>query len=239
MRRLLLVIVGLFIIAGCSSQQPVANVAKSIFDNPILVNVKLDPEDPKSGNVLEDELKKMVINRLNLQLTENIDEAKSYILVTNYIVNTVPVTKDDKGNVIRYSVYIAMQLAMKDKAGFWSKNITTGTYVVVKAKSILSEQEKEKATKIAIKKGIDELIVEIAKRAKEKANDIDKNLDNIANDLDNNSKTDIETQNIQIEESVEQNSTQPQIEENKIKEVQKDLINLQKKYSDLFNEVEY
>ena len=275
MKRLLLLIVGIFLIVGCSSQQPVAKAANSIFDNPILVNVKIDPEDPKSGNVLEDELKKMVINRLNLQLTENIDEAKSYILVTNYIVNTVPVTKDDKGNVIRYSVYIAMQLAMKDKAGFWSKNITTGTYVVVKAKSILSEQEKEKATKVAIKKGVDELIVEIAKRAKEKANDIDKNLDNIANldsndvkNEDNNSNSlndsyqdnttnsDVNSDNdtnqdnttnnnADLDNSSSQNnldndtSSNSQNEDDSLKEVQKDLINLQKKYANLFSEAEY
>ena len=280
MKRLLLLIVGIFLIVGCSSQQPVAKAANSIFDNPILVNVKIDPEDPKSGNVLEDELKKMVINRLNLKLTENIDEAKSYILVTNYIVNTVPVTKDDKGNVIRYSVYIAMQLAMKDKAGFWSKNITTGTYVVVKAKSILSEQEKEKATKIAIKKGVDELIVAIAKRAREKANDINKNLDNIANldsngvsNEDNNSNSlqdnisndsyqdnttnsDVNSDNdtnqdnttnnnADLDNSSSQNnldndtSSNSQNEEDSLKEVQKDLINLQKKYANLFSEAEY
>ena len=295
MKRLLLLIVGIFFIVGCSSQQPVAKVVNSIFNNPVLVNVKIDPEDPKSGNVLEDELKKMVINRLNLQLTENIDEAKSYILVTNYIVNTVPVTKDDKGNVIRYSVYIAMQLAMKDKAGFWSKNITTGTYVVVKAKSILSQQEKEKATKIAIKKGIDELVVAIAKRAKEKANDIDKNLDNIANldsngesNEDNNSNSlqdnisndlyqdnttnsdvniDNETNqdnttnsyvnsdndnqdnptnnNADLDNSSSQNnldndtSSNSQNEDDSLKEVQKELINLQKKYANLFSEAEY
>jgi len=278
MRRLLLLIFGIFLIVGCSSQQPVAKVANSIFDNPILVNVKIDPEDPKSGNILEDELKKMVINRLNLKLTENIDEAKSYILVTNYIVNTVPVTKDDKGNVIRYSVYIAMQLAIKDKAGFWSKNITTGTYVVVKAKSILSQQEKEKATKIAIKKGIDELVVAIAKRAKEKANDIDKNLDNIANldgvsnednnsnslqdNISNNSYQDNTTNsdvnsdndtnqdnttnnNADLDNSSSQNnldndtSSNSQNEDDSLKEVQKELINLQKKYANLFSEAEY
>ena len=192
MRRAFLIFATLFLLIGCGNYQPVNGVAKSIFDNPVLVNVQLDPEDPDSGRVLQKELKKMVINRLNLTLTENIDSASSYLLVNNYTVNTVPVTKDKDGNVIRYSIYIAMQVAMKDRAGFWSQNVTTGTYVVVKAQSQLSKQDKDKATKVAIKKAVDDLVVEITKRAKEKGDSValkDSDANSNSNNSDNTNTT--------------------------------------------------
>ncbi len=152
-----------FMLVGCG-YKPVQKVTKTIFDEPVLVKVAIDPEDPKVGEYLEDEITKMAIKRLDLIVTKDVDKAKSYILVNRYVVNTSPVNEDNEGNVIRYSVNAAVEFAVKDKKGFWSKNIVTNEYVPVKPKSQLNDEAKEKATKLAIKKALDEFVLAVFQR---------------------------------------------------------------------------
>jgi len=155
-----------FILIACGGK-PVAKYAKTVFEEPVLVNVKIDPEDVESGEFIQDELTRTVVNRLNLRVTKNVDEAKSYILVNIYAINTSPANYDDDGNVIRYSVNAAIKFAMKDKKGFWTKNIVTNEYVSVKAQSLLSQTDKQKAEKMAIKKALDHFVVAVINRAQE------------------------------------------------------------------------
>jgi len=166
--RIGLIFILLFFITSCG-YKPVEKYSVNIFDNPVLVKVKLDPEDPEYGEYLEDEIAKMAINRLNLRLTKNVNEAKSYILVNNYTINTTAANRDKDGNVIRYSVNAAIEFAVKDRYGFWSKNIVANEYVSVKAQSILSSVDKEKAAKLAIKKALDEFVVAVINRANKAA----------------------------------------------------------------------
>ena len=172
--RLLFAFLFSLVLVGCGGYKPVAQYSKNIFAEPVLVKVKIDPEDPSTGEYLQDEVSRMAINRLNLATTKNVDEAKGYILVNNYTINTTPVTKDKNGNVIRYSINAAIEFAVKDKKGFWSKNIVSSEYVGVKAESSVSQVAKDKASKIAIRKALDSFVLAVIKRgqkyAKEDAN---------------------------------------------------------------------
>ncbi len=167
MKRLISLIFSMLFIVGCG-YKPIAKYSKSIFEEPILVTVKIDPEDPSMGEFLQDEVSQTITDRLNLKLTKNVDMAKNYIVINNYTINTVTANKDDNGNVIRYSVNSAIEFAIRDKYGFWSKNIVSHEYVSVKAQSIIGEKEREKAAKVAIRKAIDEFVVAIIKRAQDK-----------------------------------------------------------------------
>jgi len=154
------------LLIGCGSTgyKPVVKYSNEIFNQPVITKVKIDPEDPSTGEYLQDEIIKMATNRLNLTITKNVDEAKSYILVNNYTINTTPETKDDNGNIIRYSINAAIDFAIKDKYGFWSKNIVAAEYVSVKDESSISQIAKDNATKLAIKKALDDFLVAVIKR---------------------------------------------------------------------------
>ena len=196
-----------FFILSCG-YKPVQKYAHNIFENPVLVKVKLDPEDPEYGEYLEDEIAKMAINRLNLTLTKNVNKAKGYILVNDYTINTTPANKDKDGNVIRYSINAAIEFAVKDKYGFWSKNIVTNEYVSVKAQSVLSQSEKQKATKVAIKKALDEFVAAVINRA----NQVAKNKTPTINKP-------LSTNKPQLEQKIENNyETTSNIEDEKIDE---------------------
>jgi hypothetical protein len=164
--KFLFVLFTAFLLVACGGK-PVAKYAANSFEQPVLVNVKIDPEDVESGEYIQDELTKTVANRLNLQITKNVDEAKGYILVNIYAVNTSPANYDDDGNVIRYSVNAAIKFAMQDKKGFWTKNIVTNEFVSVKAQSLLSQTDKHKAEKAAIRKAMDAFIIAVINRSKE------------------------------------------------------------------------
>ena len=152
------------VLIGCGGYKPVVQYSKNVFNEPVLVKVKIDAEDPSTGEYLQDEIARMAINRLNLSTTKNVNRAKGYILVNSYTINTTPVTKDDNGNIIRYSINAAIEFAIKDKKGFWSKNIVSSEYVAVKAESSVSQIAKEKATKLAIKKALDSFVLAVIKR---------------------------------------------------------------------------
>ena len=165
--RLLVVAFFAFLLTACSGYKPAPKFSADIFTNPVLVKVKIDSEDPDTGTYLEDEIARMAINRLNLTLTKRVKEANGYILVNSYTINTTPINKDKNGNVIRYSVNSAIEFAIKDKYGFWSKNIVAGAYVTVKPQSLMSALDKEKATKLAIKLALDEFVADVMKRSRE------------------------------------------------------------------------
>jgi copper chaperone CopZ len=164
--KYLLVVVMAFLISACGGYKPAPQFADDIFEQPVLVKVKIDPEDPNAGVFLQDEIAKMAVNRLNLTLTKNVDLAKSYIVVNSYTINTTPLNYDDNGNIIRYSVNAAIEFAVKDKYGFWSKNIVASEYVDVKPEAATSAFDKEKAGRIAIKKALDSFIVAVMQRSR-------------------------------------------------------------------------
>ncbi len=162
--RLLFAFLFSLVLIGCGGYKPVVQYSKNIFAEPVLVKVKIDPEDPSTGEYLQDEVSRMAINRLNLSTTKNVNKAKGYILVNSYTINTTPATKDDNGNIIRYSINAAIEFAIKDKKGFWSKNIVASEYVAVKAESSVSQVAKDKATKLAIHKALDSFVLAVIQR---------------------------------------------------------------------------
>ena len=162
--RLLFAFLFSLVLIGCGGYKPVAQYSKNIFAEPVLVKVKIDPEDPSTGEYLQDEISRMAINRLNLSTTKNVNKAKGYMLVNSYTINTTPATKDDNGNIIRYSINAGIEFAIKDKKGFWSKNIVASEYVAVKAESSVSQVAKEKATKLAIQKALDSFVLAVIQR---------------------------------------------------------------------------
>ena len=162
--RLLFAFLFSLVLIGCGGYKPVAQYSKNIFNEPVLVKVKIDPEDPSTGEYLQDGIARMAINRLNLATTKNVNRAKGYILVNSYTINTTPATKDDNGNIIRYSINAAIEFAIKDKKGFWSKNIVSSEFVAVKAESSVSQVAKEKATNLAINKALDSFVLAVIQR---------------------------------------------------------------------------
>ncbi len=169
--KYLFIVVLSFILTACGGYKPAPKYAKDIFEQPVLVKVKLDPEDPKSGVFLQDEITRMAVNRLNLTLTKNVNEAKNYIVVNSYTINTTPLNYDENGNIIRYSVNAAIEFAIKDKYGFWSKNIVASEYVNVNPDSLASALDKEKAGKVAIQKALDSFIVAMMQRSQKVGED--------------------------------------------------------------------
>jgi len=165
MRVFLAVLVSL-ILSACSGYKPAPEYAGEVFENPVIVKVKLDPEDPSSGVYLQDTIAQIAVNRLNLVVTKNANKAKNYIVVNDYAINTSPANYDKNGNVIRYSVNAAIKFAVKDKMGFWSKSIVTNEYVNVAAQTALGTAEKEKAARVAINKGLDSFIMAVIQRSK-------------------------------------------------------------------------
>jgi hypothetical protein len=165
MRAFLAVVVAI-LLSACGGYKPAPVYANEVFENPVVVKVKLDPEDPSSGVYLQDTIAQLAVNRLNLHVTKNVHEAKNYIVVNDYAINTSPANYDENGNVIRYSVNAAIVFAIKDKKGFWSKNIVTNEYVDVAAQAALGTTQKEKAAKVAINKALDEFVVAVIARSK-------------------------------------------------------------------------
>ena len=164
--RVFLAIVVALLLSACGGYKPAPVYADELFDGPVIIKVKLDPEDPSSGVYLQDNIAQLAVNRLNLDVTKDAKKAKNYIVVNDYAINTSPSNSDENGNVIRYSVNAAIVFAVKDKQGFWSKNIVANEYVDVAAQSALGSVQKEEAARMAIDKALDEFVVAVIQRTK-------------------------------------------------------------------------
>jgi len=163
-------IISSFLLIGCSNigYKPIAKYSNKIFNQPIITNVKIDPEDPYTGVYLYDEITNMIKNRLNLKITKNVKEVNNYILVNRYTTTTTPTTSDDNGYTIRYTLNVVIELAIKDKYGFWSKNIIITEHVASEDNLSISQVTKNNAIKLAIKKAINNFLIAIVKRARDK-----------------------------------------------------------------------
>lgn len=164
MKYIVAILVTVFM-AACSGYKPLPQYSSELFKSPVIVKVKLDPEDPASGVYLQDTISQFVTNRLNLAITKDVNKASNYIVVNDYTINTSPANYDKNGNVVRYSVNAAIVFAVKDKKGFWSKNIVANEYVDVAPKAALATNDKDKAAKVAINRALDDFMVAIVKRS--------------------------------------------------------------------------
>lgn len=153
------------LITACGGYKPLPQYSNELFESPIVIKVKLDPEDPASGIYLQDTISQFIVNRLNLGITKDVNKASNYIVINDYTINTSPANYDKNGNVIRYSVNAAIVFAIKDKKGFWSKNIVRNEYVDVAPKAALATGDKDKAAKVAINKALDDFMVAIVQRS--------------------------------------------------------------------------
>ena len=221
--RLLFAFLFSLVLIGCGGYKPVVQYSKNIFAEPVLVKVKIDPEDPSTGEYLQDEVSRMAINRLNLSTTKNVNKAKGYILVNSYTINTTPATKDDNGNIIRYSINAAIEFAIKDKKGFWSKNIVASEYVAVKAESSVSQVAKDKATKLAIHKALDSFVLAVIQRGQKlEKEDAENGVEAITKQIKPVDNVDNREDNFYSNSSTQTDSTQDTNEAN----VDKPLVNL-------------
>ncbi len=212
--QLFMAILVSLLLSACSGYKPAPVYANEVFEEPVIIKVKIDPEDPSAGVYLQDTIAQLAVTRLNLAVTENVHEAKNYIVVNSYAINTSPINTDENGNVIRYSVNAAIKFAIKDKMGFWSKNIVANEYVNVPAQTTLGSTQKEKAARVAINKALDSFVVAVMERSKkfkaEKAAVMQKEKE-LKRDEDKNKQpqTSIETQSVDVEskESIAQEPT--------------------------------
>ncbi|KAA6225625.1 MULTISPECIES: LPS assembly lipoprotein LptE [unclassified Campylobacter] len=146
------------------SYTPTAQLADSIFNDKIYVNVELSPLDPQNSVFIADALKQITINRLGKKLALK-DEANDIINVRINNLSFSPLVYDQHGYVVRYKAKLSLDFYVVFMDGTSANFTTGGSYNFdISPNSIISDNAKTMAIKYASSEAFDEFISVIAIR---------------------------------------------------------------------------
>lgn len=159
--RYWLIIVALFLLS--CGYKPASYYTKMVLQDKIFADLQINIDDPQSGIVSLDSLKEAVITKFGSRLVNSKDEATSIITITSASQSFSALQRDSNGFAVLYRASVGMDVIVESHkinkesfsvAGFYD-------FAVTPSSSILSESEKNIATKEAALKALDELIARI------------------------------------------------------------------------------
>jgi hypothetical protein len=108
-------------------------------------------------------MNEMVLNRFNAQLTQNKNEADTYVLVKLGNVSHSVLASDNEGYAKTYRADVTITVKYQ-KVGEKAKNISVSNYYDynVETNSLVSDQQKQEAVKNAATKALSDLFSKIA-----------------------------------------------------------------------------
>ncbi len=167
MKRVLLAI-SLLVLIGCG-YKPSAHYVKSVFEDSVYVDVKVDTAEPENAVYVKDALHRMVVTRFKGKLVPK-DQADSIIEASYDGTNFVPISYDENGYITRYRVIVRMKFKIntkkvehgKTKNIALSKSITAYVEEDIHASSSLSSSLRILAIRKGMENALDQFLAYVA-----------------------------------------------------------------------------
>lgn len=152
----------LFFLIGCGYKPTTVAVKNGIYGS-VFIETKKDIHNLNNTILMEDALKKILLGKLDIVLTNKRDEAASYVYGELQSVSESILETDSKGfaKVYRQTVTIFISFHSKENK---TKNFTVSNYYdfVVAPDSVITSANKEEAIKQAIEKALSDVFSKIA-----------------------------------------------------------------------------
>lgn len=151
-----------FNFSGCG-YKPTTYYAKNEISGKVFVDLQMDIDNSQNSVLVKDAMNEMVLNRFNAQLTQNKNEADTYVLVKLGNVSHSVLASDNEGYAKTYRADVTITV-MYQKVGEKAKNISVSNYYDynVETNSLVSDQQKQEAVKNAATKALSDLFSKIA-----------------------------------------------------------------------------
>jgi len=152
----------LFILSGCG-YKPTSYYAKNEIRGKVYVDLKIDMNNSQNAVFVKDAMNEMILNRFNAYLTQNKEEAETYVFVKLANVSHSVLASDNEGYAKTYRANVTISV-MYQKRDEVKKNISVSNYYDynVETNSLVSDQQKQEAVKNAAIKALSDLFSKIA-----------------------------------------------------------------------------
>ena len=161
MRKFVFVLV-IFIIYGCG-YKPSSYYAKNSIKGLVYVNLKIDIKNTNNSVFIKDAMNDMIIHKFHSSLTSDKDKADSLVFVELSKVSHSTLVSDDEGYAKNYRTTVTIKVTynLKNKP---STTLTLSNYYdySVENSSVLTDEKKQEAVKIAASKALQDMFSKIA-----------------------------------------------------------------------------
>lgn len=153
-------IITLFI--GCG-YKPSSSYAKTAIEGNVYVDLKIDIDNSQNSVFVKDVMNEMVLNEFNASLTNNKKEADTFVLVELSSVSHTSISTGDDGYTKSYRTSVSIKM-IYNKVNEKKKTVTVSDYYdyTVDSDSVITDQKKKVAVKIASTKALSNIFSKIA-----------------------------------------------------------------------------
>lgn len=159
----LLLTIALFI--GCG-YKPSSHYAKTAIEGNVYVDLKIDIDNAQNSVYVKDAMNEMILNQFNASLTNNKKQADTYVTVALSSVSHNSISSDGDGYTKSYRTTVKIKMTYA-KMGKDMKSIIVSDYYdyTVDSDSVITDQKKKVAVKIASTKALSNIFSKIAVRS--------------------------------------------------------------------------
>jgi len=161
--RISVVVIALLWLAGCG-YRPVSHMSRSLFSQPLYLEVTLSRKNPESGLFLTDAMREAVRYRLAGKLTDD-PQADERLKVSYRVVSLDALGYDTHGYVERYRVKLETHFDLLRQKKHLVATIQTIEEADVTPSALESSSAKREAIKSCAVKAVDQFIAFVAAKS--------------------------------------------------------------------------
>lgn len=158
----LIVSFSFLILSGCG-YKPSSYYAKNEISGKVYVDLTMDMENSQNAVLVKDAMNEMILNRFNAHLTQNKEQADTYVLVQLASVSHSVMASDNEGYAKTYRANVTISVQYQ-KRGKEKRHVSVSNYYDynVESDALVSDQQKQEAVRNAAVKALSDLFSKIA-----------------------------------------------------------------------------
>ncbi len=148
--------VGIVFFLSACGYKPIGVVAKTVFDEAIYVEVKVDSVEPENAPLIRDEINRVVYTRFQKRVSSKEEATNS--LIVSYQGSTFTPIGYENGYIVRYLANVRVRFEMKSKTGKQIRTITAVHEGDIEATTLNSASLRTQAISQGVRKALDQFV---------------------------------------------------------------------------------
>jgi hypothetical protein len=165
LKKVFFILAVIFVYVGCG-YKPASYYAKNEMTGKVYVELSINITNAQNSVYIKDAMNEMILDRFNLKLTSNKIEADTYVKVALTKATNSAITSDNDGYAKSYRTTVTINISYQKIKIKNSKPklLTLVNYYdySVDADSVVTEQKKQEAIKLAATKALSDMFSKIA-----------------------------------------------------------------------------
>lgn len=162
MKLFIYTLLSFLIFSGCG-YKPSSYYAKKAIEGKVYVDLKMNIDNTQNSVFVKDAMNELILNEFNASLTDNKEEADTYVVISLSSVSHSSISTGDDGYTDSYRTRVVINVKYAKK-GLTEKSLRVSDYYdfTVDSDSVVTEQKKKTAVKNASEKALSNLFSKIS-----------------------------------------------------------------------------